>query len=395
MANNLRLLPLRMMKESVESDLILDVVEDMIEMSLSYISKFPPNDLVHSAASDLTLASAVAARHTIAMFQPLPNWVTAPFAPTDYAVLQQANALRSTCGLNELELTKQKSTAKYYPKALSATGEKDNASSKRMLQALAFMILVAAVCFAVQNFNMNVADLLPSPKDNKLATPMVTKHTIRPPKHESDNVGRHEAPEIFKRSMKRPSLPTSNDAITTMNSVLVQESPFSSAMTNVNSVTPATKGNTAKMEKTVVSAPREQNKHTHRTGDAKATKPAPLSKPVQNMAPSTTKNVPASTAVLIQEPPFLSTMTFTNVFILSSTPLPGAVVKPVVPGVILTLSPKPVNSVAPYLSTWTVSPPRVVPHTLAEPKRVPFLVKLRNAIFKRMQKFLSRFRRAA
>lgn len=482
MANTLRLLPLRMMKESVESDLIMDAVEDMIETSLLYISRYPPNDLLHSASSDLTLAPALAVKQTIAMFQPLPNWATVSFAPTDYAVLEQANVLRSTGSLNELKMTKRKSTVKFHPQALSATGGTRIGSTKPMILALAFtMILIITVCFKVQNLDMSVVNGVPSREQSKLVTPLVTNQVTKPTKRESHNVGRDEEPEILKGTSKRPSLLTSDMTIPTP--VMAQESLFSSGMRNTILATAVKEGNAAK--EIVVSEQRERIKHTPSSAGSKTTKAAVVTRPVQNVASAETTIVPASAAVMIQEPSFLSTMTFskvfipsslplsgadvfipssvslsgaevqpvapavvqtssqkpvkpvapflstwstsppivashtstkiipasaevmiheppflsamalTNVFIPSSVPLSGTVIQPVVPAVVQTSSQKPFRSLAPFLSTWTVSPPIVAPHNLAEPIRIPFLVKLRTAIFKRIRKFLSRFRRTA
>ena len=67
MHSALRLLPLQMMNDSLESDEIVEIVEDMIEMALSYVSRFPPDELLRAASSDVSLASVMAMAPTVSM----------------------------------------------------------------------------------------------------------------------------------------------------------------------------------------------------------------------------------------------------------------------------------------------------------------------------------------
>jgi hypothetical protein len=131
-----------MMNDSLESD---EIVEDMIEMALSYVSRFPPDELLRAASSDVRLASVMAMAPTVSMLQPLPAWATVPSAPTDYDVLQQAKALR-LLGETGLVVKKQKTlpSSKLYPKALAATCAKREGSKRSLLAIILVMVLLVA-----------------------------------------------------------------------------------------------------------------------------------------------------------------------------------------------------------------------------------------------------------
>lgn len=104
---------------STTPPITMDVLEDLIEVSLSYLSHYPPSN-------DTTT------RGDIHMMQPVVEWASS--APTDYALLQQAKAQRmsgrKTSRREVMSTTtsilQEKSNDDiklFYPKAYVATGQ--------------------------------------------------------------------------------------------------------------------------------------------------------------------------------------------------------------------------------------------------------------------------------
>lgn len=255
--NVLLALPAKMMQEILEADVIVDVLEDMIELALSYISRYPPAEMLSSALLDSSLASVAAKAPTIAMLQTAPDWTKVSSAPSDYALLQHAKAMRRS-DMKYSASAHRTSSANAYPRAQAAIGNKrfDKAKRSPMLVAVGIVLLMATMFFLTSG---KIVTPEPThPVETLTVKPTLSPHrmkrTTRPATpHQSMNFNsiaksaRNEAPsEAALLPGKPPQLySTAVSAVVaatkTTNSAIVKPAPYlySSA---ISVVLAATKG---------------------------------------------------------------------------------------------------------------------------------------------------------
>jgi hypothetical protein len=122
MYNCLRHLPMWMMKCSPYSVVIMDLIEEILQIAISLITKSPPNDLMHISSSNFDLDAHSLKVHGIEILKPPPPFFQSSTAPTDYAVLLNIKAMRNS---NEPFLYIEPNKAKeptHYPRAEAALG---------------------------------------------------------------------------------------------------------------------------------------------------------------------------------------------------------------------------------------------------------------------------------
>ena len=365
MHSALRLLPLQMMNDSLESDEIVEIVEDIIEMALSYVSRFPPDELLRAASSDVSLASVMAMAPTVSMLQPLPAWATVPSAPTDYAVLQQAKALRLS-GETCLAVKKQKTlpSSKLYPRALAAAGAKREGSKRSLLAIIVVMLLLVAGGVFVTLRVPGAAKVPPVVQGGK----PVKRKTME------QNSSMMKEPTPMKREQPKPIV----------------------ADVHCEEQKPAAPGRTTEL----VPDPKQmqQQVQQHMQQHMQQQMQQQIQQPVQHHGMKTMLDKPVATT---QESPFLSIMTNSNPVVPAMTnnnPFTPATTntKPVTPAM---MTSKPTTADKPMAETpflFTVIPPPPLPnkeHIIAKPKELSFLAKLRRGILKPFRNIFTRFRR--
>lgn len=385
--SSLHRLPTKLMQEILEADTIVDILEDMIEMALSYISRYPPEETLSSALTDSRLALVAAKAPTVAMFQTSPDWVKVASAPTDYAVLQNARAMRLS-ELKDWASSHRMSSANAYPRAQAAIGNKRSEKANRspMLVALGIMFLMAAMLLL--SCGNVVAPKLALPVETLMVKtalpPRSMTHTTGPAVHYQSikfnsfaKSVRNETPSEVAILPGR--LPYSHStaisvvvaATTSTNPVHVKPTPYlhSSA---ISAVALATK----RADPALVEPAVPKVVIAHRPAFSTFVAPYLYSNANSVVAAATTSTNP----VIVEPTPHLHCSAISAVVAAKKCASP-VLVKPTVSELVIARMPAFSALVAP------------VPQAVAKSKAFPFLDMLRRKIAKAVKGFFARFRR--